>query len=103
MESEGSLLTSQEQATGTYPEPDESSLRPHMISLRFILILFYHSRFGLQNGLLPSGFPIKILYAFLTFPTQACPNHLSIPDLITLTILREDNKHSQCYANTQIT
>jgi len=38
MEQEGSLQFSQEPATGSYPEPDESSpyLSAHLISLRFI-------------------------------------------------------------------
>jgi hypothetical protein len=37
----------------------------HPISLRSILILSYHLRLVLPSGLFPSGFPIKILYAFL--------------------------------------
>jgi len=35
------------------------------ISIRSILMLFYHLRLGLPNGLFPSGLPTKILYAFL--------------------------------------
>jgi hypothetical protein len=48
----------------------------HPISQRSILILFFHRRLGLPSGLFPSGFPIKILNAFLIFPMRA---------LITLT------------------
>jgi hypothetical protein len=39
----------------------------HPISLRSILILSTHLRFGLPSGLVPSGFPTNILYAFLVF------------------------------------
>jgi hypothetical protein len=38
------------------------------LSLRSILILFTHLRFGLPSGLLPSGFPTNILQAFLLAP-----------------------------------
>jgi hypothetical protein len=39
MEPEGSLLCSQEPATGPRPEPYESIPHPHIISLRFTSIL----------------------------------------------------------------
>jgi hypothetical protein len=38
------------------------------ISLRSILILSFHLSQGLQIGLFPAEFPIKILYAFLISP-----------------------------------
>jgi hypothetical protein len=49
----------------------------HPISLRPILILFTHLHLGLPNGLLLSGFPDNILYAFLLSPfvLHACPSH----------------------------
>jgi hypothetical protein len=40
------------------------SIPPHPISLRST----YHLRLGLPSGLFPSGFPTKILYAFIFSP-----------------------------------
>jgi len=66
MEPEGSLPCSQKPATGPYPEPDESSSHvPTLFSLRTILILSSQLRLGLSNGVYHSGFPTKMLYAFL--------------------------------------
>jgi hypothetical protein len=39
---------------------------------------FSHLRLGLKNGLFPSGFQIKILYAFLISPTRAPPFSFSV-------------------------
>jgi hypothetical protein len=65
MEPEGSLSHSQEFTTSLYPKPDESS--PHR-QLYFPNIHFNIIHLGLPSGLFPSGFPIKILYAFLISP-----------------------------------
>jgi hypothetical protein len=71
MEPRSSLPCSQEPSTGPYPGPDQY---PNTVSPRPILILSSHLCLGLPSGIVPSGFPTKILYAFLftlihgTFP-----------------------------------
>jgi len=48
----------------------------HPVSPRSTLISS-RLRLGLQSGLVPSGFPTKILYAFLVCSVRAtCPTHL---------------------------
>jgi hypothetical protein len=85
MQAGGSLPCSQELRNGPYPEPDRSS---PSISLRSILTLSTYLHLGLPNGLFPSGFSTKILYAFLFAHTRAsCPAHLIFLDWIIL-ILR---------------
>jgi hypothetical protein len=94
MEPEVSLSFSLEPSTGPYPEPGQSNPYHPIISLlRSILKLFTYQRLGLPSGLLPSGFPIKILYAFLFSPIRAtCPAHRTLLDLIILIILGEEDK-----------
>ena len=56
------------------------------IYLRSILILPSH-RLGLPKGIFPAGVPVKILKAFILLSILATwPAHLSIIDLIILTI-----------------
>ena len=62
-------------------------------SWRPVLIICSHLRLGLPSVLLPSGFPIKILYAPFVFRILAtCPAHLIHPDLITRMIFGEEYK-----------
>jgi hypothetical protein len=61
--SEGSSPCSQQPANGPYPKLDRTNPHsPTLISPMFILMLFFLS---LSSGLLPSGFPTKLAYAFL--------------------------------------
>jgi len=88
MEPEDSLLYSQVPATCPYPEPDQTSQCPHLISY---LILSFHISLGLPSGLFPSGFPTKTLYTPLLSAVRAtCPVHLILLDSITRTILGEE-------------
>jgi hypothetical protein len=70
MEPEGSLPCSQELATVTYPEPDESNPRLATFSPRSVLIFYSHLRLGVPIGLFPLGFPTKLLYAFFFVPSS---------------------------------
>ena len=58
METECTLLHLKLLAKRPYPEPDQSSPRPHSTYWRSILILSSYLRLGLPIGLFPSGFPI---------------------------------------------
>jgi len=60
--------STQQLATGPYPEPEESSPHPPPFSLRFILILFTPLRLGLPRGLFPSGFLTKNCKHFSFLP-----------------------------------
>jgi len=84
---EGSLPCLQAPTNGPYSELDESS--PDIP----ILILSPHVYLGLLSGLFPSGFLIKILYAFLIIPMHATySTHLILLDLITVVTLGEAYK-----------
>jgi hypothetical protein len=57
------------------------------------LSLSTHIRLGLPSGLFPSGFRVKILYAFLFSRMRAaCYAHRILLDLIILIILGEEYK-----------
>jgi hypothetical protein len=58
------------------------SIPSHPISLRSILILSNHLRFGLPRGLFPYGFATNILYTFLFSSIRAtCPAYLTLLNL----------------------
>ena len=61
------------------------------IPRRSILILSFHLRLGLPNGLFPSGFPTRTLCTPLPSPKRAtCPTHLILLDFTTRTIMGEE-------------
>ena len=64
------------------------SMPSHPTSWTSILILSSHLQPGLQSGLLPSGFPTKILYISLLSPRCAAyPSKIILLDLITRIII----------------
>jgi hypothetical protein len=66
------------------------SIPSQPVYLRFIVILSSYLRLGLPSGLFPSGFPTRILYAFLISPSRAtCPAHVILLVFVTLTVLGE--------------
>ena len=93
-------LTSVRHLSLSWASPIQS-IHPHPTSWRSILILSIHLCLGLHSGLLPFGFPTKILYTPLSSPILAtCPAHLILLDFITRTILGEEYKSfssSLCY------
>jgi hypothetical protein len=88
MESDGSLPCSQEPYTIPYTEPDEESLQSHSISLTSILILSSHLLLSLPSVIFPSGYPTRILYAFLFSPMRPTrPAHLILLELTVVITL----------------
>ena len=73
-----------------------SSIQPilqHLTFWRFIFILSFHLCLGVPSGLLPSGFPTKILYTPLVSPIRVTSlAHLILLDFITRKILGEEYK-----------
>jgi len=70
---------------------------PVHIPTSHLLILPTHLRLGLPSGLLPSGFPTKILYNSLSSPIRViCPAHLIPLHFITRTTLGEQYKSFSC-------
>ena len=66
------------------------AILPHPTSWRSFLILSFHLRLGLPNGLFPSGFPTKTLYTPLLSTTPATSSaYLILLDFITRKIFGE--------------
>jgi hypothetical protein len=88
METEGSLLCTQETSTSPYREPVASTPQPPTpISLRSTLILSSHLSLFHPSGLFPPGFPTKIFYRFLISALRATRlAHLIFLDLLSLII-----------------
>jgi hypothetical protein len=64
------------------------------------LIVSSYLRLGKPSGLFPSGFPTKILYAFLFWPICAtCPTHIILLDLIILFIIWRRMQSQYNYAS----
>ena len=92
MKSVGSKPYSQWLSNNTYLKPNQFLvLIP--ISLRYILILSSHLRLFLHEVLFPLGLLVNILKALLPFSIRATwSTHLSLLDLITMTVLGERYK-----------
>jgi hypothetical protein len=82
-----------EPATGSYPNPGASS---PFLPIRFPKIhsnIISYVCLGLPSGLFPSGFPTKILHAFLISSMRVTwPGHLILLDLIILILFGEAYK-----------
>jgi hypothetical protein len=83
MELESALPCSQLPATGSYPEPDESSPHPPTLFPLRLIQTFSYLHLGLPSGCsLPNT-----LCAFLISPIRAtCPIHVTFLNFITLII-----------------
>ena len=67
------------------------STPPHSMSWKSVFILSSHLILGLPNGLFPSGFPTKTVYASpLSLIRAKCPAHHIILDFINRKLLGEE-------------
>jgi len=79
--------------TGLYPQPDKSSSRIHALYLlRSILTISSYLHLGLPTGVFLLGLPIKMCAFLISRKHATWSVHLTLLDLVTLIILREDYK-----------
>jgi hypothetical protein len=85
MEPKCSLPCSQKPATCPYHQPDECIQHPHTFFHMIHFNIILASTPSLPSGLVPSGFQIKIWYAFIISPMRAtCLSPLVLRDWIIL-------------------
>jgi hypothetical protein len=85
MELEYSVPCSQQQATGTYPEPGRWVLHPH-VSFRWVPFGYYYSNEVCVLKVVPSLRVCWLKYCIkFFFPMRAiCPTHLRLHDLFAV-------------------
>ena len=103
MEPESSLPHPQMSATYPYPEPARSSPYPHIqLPVRSILILSFHLRLGLPNGLFPSGFPTRTLCTPLPIPILATSPTLATHHIGSRSSIRNLRTHHKVVTRTHL-
>jgi hypothetical protein len=89
MEPEVSLPCWQQPATFPYSVQERFKLQTHFLKIH--LILTSHQRLDLPSGLLPTGFAIKNLWAFLVSLIRGvCTAYLILLDLLIIIIFSDE-------------
>ena len=99
-----SIPHSQGFSNNPYPELNQPNSSYRYISLGSILILSSHLCLGLPKGFFPAGIPVKFLKTLLPSSIFATwPAHLSLVNLITLTVLGKWYTYVHKYQSITIT